>query len=154
QRVTLSGSAESESINFIHSRNAAFRKKRVLLPSGVSYCSSTKKRVTVTLFPTARRHIIGVRGKPRNEIPFDAILWSFCRRAMVSLQLHLAESLMKYLSSAAFVLFVMLAPLAARGDDKIIKLVSSLPRTGSANAQTTTIVNGIRMAIDEAEGKA
>jgi branched-chain amino acid transport system substrate-binding protein len=31
--------------------------------------------------------------------------------------------------------------------------VSSLPRTGSANAQTTTIVNGIRMAIDDAGGK-
>lgn len=35
-----------------------------------------------------------------------------------------------------------------------VKIVSSLPRTGSANAQTTTIVNGIRMAIDEAGGKA
>ena len=35
-----------------------------------------------------------------------------------------------------------------------ITLVSSLPRTGSANAQTTTIVNGIKMAIEEAGGKA
>jgi branched-chain amino acid transport system substrate-binding protein len=34
-----------------------------------------------------------------------------------------------------------------------IKIVSSLPRTGSANAQTTTIVNGIKMAIDEVGGK-
>jgi branched-chain amino acid transport system substrate-binding protein len=34
-----------------------------------------------------------------------------------------------------------------------IKIVSSLPRTGSANAQTTTIVNGIKLAIDEAGGK-
>jgi len=33
-----------------------------------------------------------------------------------------------------------------------IKIVSSLPRTGSANAQTTTIVNGIKMAIDETGG--
>lgn len=32
---------------------------------------------------------------------------------------------------------------------KVVKIVSSMPRTGSANAQTTTIVNGIRMAIDE-----
>lgn len=32
----------------------------------------------------------------------------------------------------------------------VIKIVSSLPRTGSANAQTTSMVNGIRMAIDEA----
>ncbi len=30
-----------------------------------------------------------------------------------------------------------------------IKIVSSLPRTGSANAQTTSMVNGIRMAIDD-----
>ena len=34
-----------------------------------------------------------------------------------------------------------------------VKIVSSLPRTGSANAQTTTIVNGIKMAIDEVGGK-
>jgi branched-chain amino acid transport system substrate-binding protein len=32
---------------------------------------------------------------------------------------------------------------------KTVKIVSSLPRTGSANAQTTTLTNGIRMAIDE-----
>ncbi len=37
------------------------------------------------------------------------------------------------------------APQAA----KVLKIVSSLPRTGSANAQTTTMVNGIKMAIDE-----
>ncbi len=36
---------------------------------------------------------------------------------------------------------------------EVIKLVSSLPRTGSANAQTSTIVNGIRLAIREAGGK-
>ncbi len=30
-----------------------------------------------------------------------------------------------------------------------LKIVSSLPRTGSANAQTSTIVNGIKLAIDE-----
>jgi len=34
-----------------------------------------------------------------------------------------------------------------------IKIVSSLPRTGSANAQTTTIVNGIKLALDEVGGK-
>ncbi len=34
-----------------------------------------------------------------------------------------------------------------------LKIVSSLPRTGSANAQTTTIVNGIKLAIDEVGGK-
>jgi len=41
----------------------------------------------------------------------------------------------------------------ASGGSNVVKIVSSLPRTGSANAQTTTIVNGIRMAIDEVGGK-
>ncbi len=36
---------------------------------------------------------------------------------------------------------------------KIIKLVSSLPRTGSANAQTGSMVNGIKMAIEDSGGK-
>ncbi|RIL10967.1 MAG: branched chain amino acid ABC transporter substrate-binding protein [Proteobacteria bacterium] len=45
------------------------------------------------------------------------------------------------------------AALTAQADSKTIKIVSSLPRTGSANAQTTTIVNGIRMAIDEVDAK-
>lgn len=39
------------------------------------------------------------------------------------------------------------------GNAKVIKIVSSLPRTGSANAQTTTTVNGIRMALDEVGSK-
>ena len=34
-----------------------------------------------------------------------------------------------------------------------IKIVSSLPRTGSINAQTTSVVNGIKMAVDEVGGK-
>ena len=38
--------------------------------------------------------------------------------------------------------------------EETLTLVSSLPRTGSSNAQTTTIVNGIRLAIQEAGGKA
>jgi branched-chain amino acid transport system substrate-binding protein len=45
------------------------------------------------------------------------------------------------------------APMPAGGDAKVVKIVSSLPRTGSANAQTTTIVNGIKMALDEVAGK-
>jgi branched-chain amino acid transport system substrate-binding protein len=40
------------------------------------------------------------------------------------------------------------------GDPNVIKIVSSLPRTGSAKAQTDTIVNGIRMAFDDAGWKA
>lgn len=43
-------------------------------------------------------------------------------------------------------------PVAAN-QENTIKIVSSLPRTGSANAQTGSIVNGIKMAIDEINGK-
>jgi branched-chain amino acid transport system substrate-binding protein len=39
------------------------------------------------------------------------------------------------------------------GDPKVIKVVSSLPRTGSAKAQTDTIVNGIKIALEEAGHK-
>ena len=48
------------------------------------------------------------------------------------------------------------APLAAGArpaDPKHLTIVSSLPRTGSANSQTTSMVNGIRMAIEERGGK-
>ncbi|HXX93973.1 MAG TPA: branched-chain amino acid ABC transporter substrate-binding protein, partial [Planctomycetota bacterium] len=41
----------------------------------------------------------------------------------------------------------------AQGDPAVIKIVSSLPRTGSARGQTDTIVNGILMAIEEAGSK-
>lgn len=44
-------------------------------------------------------------------------------------------------------------PATKKGNPSVIKIVSSLPHTGSANAQTTTIVNGIKLAIDEAGGK-
>lgn len=50
---------------------------------------------------------------------------------------------------------VGLTGCSAGGDrDQVIKIVSSLPRTGSAKAQTDSLVNGIRMALDEAGGKA
>ncbi|MBX9681220.1 MAG: branched-chain amino acid ABC transporter substrate-binding protein [Gemmataceae bacterium] len=39
------------------------------------------------------------------------------------------------------------------GDSKVIKIVSSLPRTGSAKGQTDTMVNGIKLAMDEVNGK-
>jgi branched-chain amino acid transport system substrate-binding protein len=46
-------------------------------------------------------------------------------------------------------------PLATFAQDgQIIKIVSSLPRTGSAKGQTDTIVNGIVMALEEAGGKS
>jgi len=39
-------------------------------------------------------------------------------------------------------------------DPTLVKIVSSLPRTGSAKQQSDTIVGGIRMAIEEAGGRA
>jgi branched-chain amino acid transport system substrate-binding protein len=39
---------------------------------------------------------------------------------------------------------------SAASDPNLIKIVSSLPRTGSAKAQTDTIVNGIQIALAEA----
>ncbi|MEX2113625.1 MAG: branched-chain amino acid ABC transporter substrate-binding protein [Pirellulales bacterium] len=42
----------------------------------------------------------------------------------------------------------------ADGDPTVIKIVSSLPRTGSAKAQTDTIVNGITIALAEADYRA
>jgi branched-chain amino acid transport system substrate-binding protein len=42
----------------------------------------------------------------------------------------------------------------AGGDAQRIKIVSSLPRTGSAKAQTDTIVNGIKIALAEAGYRA
>lgn len=44
-------------------------------------------------------------------------------------------------------------PAPSPQEGGVIKVVSSLPRTGSAKAQTDTIVNGIRMAFDEAGWK-
>jgi branched-chain amino acid transport system substrate-binding protein len=46
------------------------------------------------------------------------------------------------------------APVESAPSDARIKIVSSLPHTGSANNQTQTMVNGITMAIDEAGKKA
>ena len=47
----------------------------------------------------------------------------------------------------------MTCSAALAADSQVIKIVSSLPRTGSANAQSTTLVNGIKIAIDEVGGK-
>src|SRR5258706_6418703 len=48
-------------------------------------------------------------------------------------------------------LCVFLFAIAARADS--IKIVSSFPSTGSANAQSQTMVNGIKMALDEVGGQ-
>lgn len=53
---------------------------------------------------------------------------------------------------AIFTIGLISGPITAN-QENIIKIVSSLPRTGSANAQTGSIVNGIKMAIDEINGK-
>ncbi|NBT12510.1 MAG: branched-chain amino acid ABC transporter substrate-binding protein [Planctomycetia bacterium] len=56
---------------------------------------------------------------------------------------------------AAFFAFVMVASVGCRpADPNVVKIVSSLPRTGSAKQQSDTIVGGIRMAIEEAGGTA
>jgi branched-chain amino acid transport system substrate-binding protein len=44
-------------------------------------------------------------------------------------------------------------PASAREDKKVIRIISSLPRTGSAQGQTDAIVNGIKMAIADYDGK-
>ncbi len=61
---------------------------------------------------------------------------------------------MKRLSlSLALGVLVVVCSVARAADSPVIKIVSSLPRTGSATAQAQTMVNGIRMAIEEAGGK-
>jgi branched-chain amino acid transport system substrate-binding protein len=58
----------------------------------------------------------------------------------------------KFLTASAGVaggsLLAALGGCGSKGGN-VIKIVSSLPRTGSAEGQTTTIVNGIKLAIDE-----
>ncbi len=49
---------------------------------------------------------------------------------------------------------VAFGPLASAQNPSVIKIVSSLPHTGSANGQSTSIVNGIKLAIEEAGDKA
>ena len=57
--------------------------------------------------------------------------------------------------AAVFLLAFTVTPSLAQTEkpEKVLKIISSLPRTGSANAQTTTMVNGIQLAIDEVNGK-
>src|SRR5437868_5950800 len=60
---------------------------------------------------------------------------------------------MKWLLSFKIFCFLALLSGIAHAQSEVIKIVSSLPRTGSANTQSTTMVNGIKMAIDEVGGK-
>ena len=59
------------------------------------------------------------------------------------------------LATFAILLLGLVAGCAKPAEPRpgVIKIVSSLPRTGSARAQTDTIVNGIRMALEEADMK-
>ena len=63
----------------------------------------------------------------------------------------------RFLLHLAGLLPVLAGVLAMVGcrpaDPDLVKIVSSLPRTGSAKHQSDTLVRGIRMAIDEAGGK-
>ncbi len=56
----------------------------------------------------------------------------------------------------ALLVVTMIVGLAGSGggNPHVIKIVSSLPRTGSAKAQTDTIVGGIKIALAEANYKA
>ena len=59
---------------------------------------------------------------------------------------------MKPRFTAAIVTALLLLGAGCRpADPTVVRIVSSLPRTGSAKQQSDTIVRGIRMAIDEAE---
>lgn len=61
----------------------------------------------------------------------------------------------QFLSAAAGAVAVgpLLLSSGCRGASNVIKIVSSLPRTGSAQGQTDTIVNGIKMAIEDYNGE-
>jgi branched-chain amino acid transport system substrate-binding protein len=55
---------------------------------------------------------------------------------------------------AAFSLCVIRLSLGAEPDARVVKIVSSLPRVGPAKGQTDALVNGIKLALEEAEHKA
>jgi branched-chain amino acid transport system substrate-binding protein len=63
----------------------------------------------------------------------------------------------RLLPRLALLLGALTAPPLLAGcdanNDKVILIVSSLPRTGSAKQQSDTIVNGIRLALDEVNWK-
>lgn len=66
----------------------------------------------------------------------------------------ITRTLSSFAALSAVVLSLGASPAdRAQEESKVLRIVSSLPRTGSANAQTTSMVNGIRMAIEEVGGK-
>jgi branched-chain amino acid transport system substrate-binding protein len=64
------------------------------------------------------------------------------------------KAMQRTLGVAAVAAALAAAGCARPADPTLVKLVSSLPRTGSAKQQSDTIVRGIRMAIEEAGGRA
>ncbi len=59
-----------------------------------------------------------------------------------------------WIRSAATAACVAMLTVGCRpADPGVVRIVSSLPRTGSAKQQTDSIVRGIRMAIEEAGGR-
>ena len=54
----------------------------------------------------------------------------------------------------ALLLLFVVSCQRSPADLQTVKIVSSLPRTGSANQQTTPMVHGMRMALDEANHQA
>jgi len=59
----------------------------------------------------------------------------------------------RLLLTATFSLLTTLALSASAQEGGVLRIVSSLPKTGSANAQSTSIANGIRLALKEVNGK-
>lgn len=59
----------------------------------------------------------------------------------------------RVLGGALFCSMLFCLGCGKSGDPNTIKIVSSLPRTGSAEGQTTSIVNGIKMALEEVNYK-
>jgi branched-chain amino acid transport system substrate-binding protein len=59
------------------------------------------------------------------------------------------------LAGIAAALLVIALPLftVQAEESGVLRIVSSLPKTGSANGQATSIANGIRLAIKEVDGK-
>ena len=68
--------------------------------------------------------------------------------------MHRFSSVSVWVTCLAAVSCSLLAGCPRSSDSaNTIKIVSSLPRTGSAKAQTDTIVNGIKIALEEAKYK-
>ncbi len=66
----------------------------------------------------------------------------------------IGRKIMKFVSFSSIALLSLTFAAARLPAEETIKIVSSLPRTGSAQKQTESMVNGIKMALDEAGYKA